>query len=219
MLSTSCKDKTRDSIVCKDLSHHKTEHDSQHEAMHFLGLLGSNNIVRMRLFSFKSSLEGSYQYDNHQDSLFIKGYRNKDSIVLTEYYNGKRTGVLKATLNDKSILKGIWISPEKNKMMPFKLSALSEIDKYQVDKKTCDIAIYLSEDNLYMIQSEKDKVGRYTYTTDNKSQSIALDNISGAFYNDTIIIQNYGNSMNSYTHFDTCDLKYITFVKMSRDHF
>lgn len=42
---------------------------------------------------------------------------------------------------------------------------------------------------------------------------ISLGKIEGAFYKDSIVIQNYGNSMNEYIHFVQCDSKYLTFVR------
>ncbi|MBD3906219.1 hypothetical protein NAL32_16515 [Chryseobacterium sp. Ch-15] len=50
----------------------------------------------------------------------------------------------------------------------------------------------------------------------NKSETpniIILDNIEGRYYGDSIVIQNYGNSMNEYNHFTQCDQKYLTFLK------
>ena len=37
--------------------------------------------------------------------------------------------------------------------------------------------------------------------------------IDASYVKDTITIQNYGNSMNSYTKISECDLKYIQFIK------
>ena len=43
-----------------------------------------------------------------------------------------------------------------------------------------------------------------------------LGKIEGAYYKDSIVIQNYGNSMNEYSHFTQCDEKYITFIKSKK---
>lgn len=42
---------------------------------------------------------------------------------------------------------------------------------------------------------------------------ISLGKINGVYYEDSIVIQNYGNSMNEYNHFTQCDYKYLTFIK------
>lgn len=50
----------------------------------------------------------------------------------------------------------------------------------------------------------------------NKSQTsnvISLGKIDGVNYGDSIVIQNYGNSVNQFMHFTQCDKKYLTFIK------
>ena len=42
---------------------------------------------------------------------------------------------------------------------------------------------------------------------------IKFKKIDGKYENDSIVIQNYGNSMNEYTHFEDCDSKYLKFDK------
>lgn len=43
--------------------------------------------------------------------------------------------------------------------------------------------------------------------------TIGLGKIDGMYYGDSIVIQNYGNSMNEYDHFVQCDQKFLTFIK------
>jgi len=43
--------------------------------------------------------------------------------------------------------------------------------------------------------------------------TINLGKIGGIYYGDSIVIQNYGNSINEYNHFIQCNQKYVTFVK------
>ena len=42
---------------------------------------------------------------------------------------------------------------------------------------------------------------------------IKFKNIDGMYENSSIVIQNYGNSMNEYNHFEDCDNKYLKFDK------
>jgi hypothetical protein len=40
------------------------------------------------------------------------------------------------------------------------------------------------------------------------------DEIEGQYTNDTIIIQNYGSSMNQYLNFSECDIKFLELLKI-----
>ena len=42
---------------------------------------------------------------------------------------------------------------------------------------------------------------------------IKFKKIDGMYENGSIVIQNYGNSMNEYNHFEDCDNKYLKFDK------
>ena len=42
---------------------------------------------------------------------------------------------------------------------------------------------------------------------------IKFKKIGGEYKNGSIVIQNYGNSMNEYNHFEDCDSKYLKFDK------
>ncbi len=46
-----------------------------------------------------------------------------------------------------------------------------------------------------------------------KKKSKQSHNIEGLLTSDSITIQNYGNAMNNYIHFKSCDSKYLVFVK------
>lgn len=43
---------------------------------------------------------------------------------------------------------------------------------------------------------------------------IKFKKIGGVYENGSIVIQNYGNSMNKYNHFEDCDSKYLKFDKL-----
>ena len=42
---------------------------------------------------------------------------------------------------------------------------------------------------------------------------VQFKNFQAAYENDTLVIQNYGNSMNQYIHFKDCDIKFLEFEK------
>lgn len=48
---------------------------------------------------------------------------------------------------------------------------------------------------------------------ENSTTYLDFGNISSMYDNDTIYIQNSGNSINQYLHFKNCDEKYIHLVK------
>ena len=47
---------------------------------------------------------------------------------------------------------------------------------------------------------------------------VKFKNFQAAYENDTLVIQNYGNSMNQYIHFEDCDSKYLKFDKLLSAH-
>lgn len=50
--------------------------------------------------------------------------------------------------------------------------------------------------------------------TENKKEfSISLGAMGGLLKGDTLVIQNYGNSMNEFDHFGQCSDKYLNFIK------
>ena len=42
---------------------------------------------------------------------------------------------------------------------------------------------------------------------------VQFKNFQAAYENGTLVIQNYGNSMNQYMHFKDCDIKFLEFEK------
>ena len=79
----------------------------------------------------------------------------------------------------------------------------------------CAIEIEIKENSKYTI-SIRDiqyKKGIY-YVLIEEDTYINFENLQGLYYNDTIVIQNYGNMMNEYIHFESCDKKYIYLTKI-----
>ncbi len=71
------------------------------------------------------------------------------------------------------------------------------------------------ENNVYEILDRGKIISKGKINQDKTSNSniIKLGKIEGSYYKDSIVIQNYGNSINEYNHFVQCDSKYLTFIK------
>ena len=90
--------------------------------------------------------------------------------------------------------------------------------------KPCNILIKISKKD----SGNKTKY-YYTITENNQTKSkgympdiirnsegefyVKFKNFQAAYENDTLVIQNYGNSMNQYMHFKDCDIKFLEFEK------
>lgn len=94
------------------------------------------------------------------------------------------------------------------------------IDKASINKifkpynLSCKIEIYIYKDSLYTIL-EKNKVkskGKLRTSVEDNFTYYYFNTMEGVYHNDTLNIQNYGNVMNDYNHFEDCDEKYIYFV-------
>ncbi|PKL15630.1 MAG: hypothetical protein CVV49_20420 [Spirochaetae bacterium HGW-Spirochaetae-5] len=77
------------------------------------------------------------------------------------------------------------------------------------DAKICNIVITIKKDKsdyTYAING----TGVNSSGTKRSGDKTAVE---GAYSNNTITVQNYGNSMNQYVCFKSCDAKYLEFVK------
>jgi hypothetical protein len=61
-----------------------------------------------------------------------------------------------------------------------------------------------------IFENQEDKV---YFTFDGKIGDNAPQTVGGLFFQDTLMIQNYGNSMNEYHYFKKCDVKFLEFKK------
>ena len=95
------------------------------------------------------------------------------------------------------------------------------------DEKSCPIEVIITSQNdgyRYKIKtSAREKEGRLEITKTGKEVYLKFiglpgtkpnDEIEGQFINNTIAIQNYGNSMNEYIQFGECDSKYFELLKI-----
>ena len=107
---------------------------------------------------------------------------------------------------------------EKTKNAPLinqgKYQTVNENDEIEING--CEIEIEIKENEKYTIKIRgvEKKQGIYKVSIEEENIYINFKNIQGMYYNDTIVIQNYGNAMNKYNYFNSCDKKYIYFVRI-----
>lgn len=186
--------------------------------LEYIGLLGSNSIIHLKLHSISDSIHGSYVYNNNKDSLILKGHKAKDSLFLNAYYQDKNTGKMKGFISGDLVFIGSWFSANNNKKIEFKLQNFKSGLKYKLNNSShCDISINLFKDKIFLIQKKEPIKGIYKQFTGNNTTYISFNKFEGIVYNDTISIQNYGNAMNPYIYFEECNSsKYLHFVKVKK---
>lgn len=85
---------------------------------------------------------------------------------------------------------------------------------YSTDGK-CKINLTIGKKNDYIFYLKKRKIkrGSLNITKENKITYLDFNEISSMYSNDTIYIQNSGNSNNEYLYFNQCNEKFIYLVK------
>lgn len=107
-------------------------------------------------------------------------------------------------------------------------NALPDVSgKYKMPEGTCGFELIITkekEDYGYNMKGQNgivDIYGKLTVSRENGADYLNLTlpegfsskSVQALFENNTITIQNYGNSMNDYHHFKDCDDKYMEFKK------
>ncbi len=106
------------------------------------------------------------------------------------------------TANKKDVKEYVGTYKTNDKSCPIEITITSQNDKYHYKIKTSTkeqeggIDITKSNNEVYF-----DFIG--LHGSDKKA------NISGQYMDNKIVIQNEGNSMNAYTNFGDCDMKFI----------
>ena len=114
-------------------------------------------------------------------------------------------------------------------LLLFCFLSCGQSDKYAgqyISEDACDIKIsidIIDKEYTYKISYDStnnsgkikiDSLTGDTYLEFKNLKSVSQDNpISALYENNSLIIQNYGNALNNYTHFKNCDLKYIRLIK------
>jgi hypothetical protein len=90
---------------------------------------------------------------------------------------------------------------------------------HSCEKSRFKIKIEEKEKVYYFSILDEKKViskGKAILINNHESTSIELGKMGGLYTAESIVIQNYGNSMNEYNHFTQCDQKYLTFEKVKQ---
>ncbi|GEJ46083.1 MULTISPECIES: hypothetical protein [unclassified Chryseobacterium] len=101
-------------------------------------------------------------------------------------------------------------------LVPYLLFSQSISGSYFSAGSKCKISLKIDAMNHFVFSSKKDKKIQGTVKVVKENEVTYLDfrdDIGGVFSNDTISIQNSGNSGNLYLHFKACDEKYIHLFK------
>lgn len=166
--------------------------------LYFIDLCTVEMNADTMIFHYVRTLDGnSYQdIESYWGKLFKKGdayYINSPVIFNEDGQNHVDLEVNRTELNFKPVSFGT----------------------YRTAHEDCDILIRLNEDASYqmILQGTDSLRGIYDIVSSGDEIYIDFDEISGLYFNDTILIQNYGNAMNEYIHFDFCDEKYIYMIR------
>lgn len=90
---------------------------------------------------------------------------------------------------------------------------------YSIENK-CKLHLRIDNKNNFTFNpnSKKSFKGKVKISKEGNVTYLDFDKVSSVFVNDTLYIQNSGNSINPYWYFNECDEKYIHLVKrISRD--
>ena len=124
--------------------------------------------------------------------------------------------------NSGQIIKGDKIVSAQNKKIGNEYSGTYRLS----DKKICDLVITISidgNDYIYAIKGNGFKsTGKLSFKNSDGEAYLDFNGtlrsgdksvVTGLYQDKRILIQNYGNSMNQYVCFKSCDSKYLEFVK------
>lgn len=89
------------------------------------------------------------------------------------------------------------------------------VGNYSPVESKCKLNLKINDDNSFTFNVGKVKNKGFLKVSKESNVTYLdfTDGISGMYTNDTISIQNSGNSMNKYTHFKECNEKYIHLIK------
>jgi len=152
-------------------------------------------------------------------------------------YACKQTETLAAATNSDNTVPTS--SASKSTIAPVKPDTLKKVETTAKDSLTIDEIALLEgrynaktcENGRFSIELQNkngQKIGYKIYdskkviasgraelskTENNGEFSISLGAMGGLLRGDTLVIQNYGNSMNEFDHFGQCSDKYLNFIK------
>ncbi|MCD8418584.1 DUF3828 domain-containing protein [Tenacibaculum finnmarkense genomovar finnmarkense] len=115
-----------------------------------------------------------------------------------------------------SILSDVYLNFKKRQKSQLTLKNKSNNKIFKPFNSNCDIYIYTYGDSLFSIkeQGSVKLKGKLKKIIDSGYSYYNFENFEGIYYNDTLDIENYGNAMNQFIRFQSCDEKYIHFVNI-----
>ncbi len=209
----------------------------------YQGTINGKLEIKLTLQAKSGQLDGVYFEDNQGYDIELSGKIDQENnIELNELdSNGVTMAKIKGKLIKDSII-GTWQSMNGDRAYPivlketwFNIVSLPKTiaGKYVINYDEtsefckCKLEILISKSKgtyYYHITSEKrNKKGKVKISRDSEANYISFEGLigdenagelSGDLSDDSIIIQNTGNSMNYYVRLSECDAKYIYLKKV-----
>lgn len=90
-------------------------------------------------------------------------------------------------------------------------------DYFPAESK-CRMSLKINLKNEYNFWSNRKLKlkGKVKVSREAQVTYLTFGHIGSIYHHDTISMQNYGNAMNDYIHFEECDAKYIHFVRKEK---
>ena len=95
------------------------------------------------------------------------------------------------------------------------VSAQSIAGDYVSAESKCKISLKINRKNEYTFRADRKLMlrGKVKVSKEDQVTYLTFGCIGSMYHQDTISMQNYGNAMNDYTHFEECNAKYIYFIR------
>lgn len=171
-------------------------------------------------------IDCSDEKSNNLSGVIDRDKRDKINIEFSSFFGGKDGKAEITILGENSINWKIIKKVEGGESYaPINCILIKKKDVTNLEGsyllKSCaagrfSIKLYKIQQDYNFSVYDKDKIiSKGTLGIDNleKPMQISLGKIGGAFYGDSIVIQNYGNLMNEFNNFTQCDEKYLSFLK------
>ncbi|WP_395076121.1 hypothetical protein [Flavobacterium sp.] len=191
-----------------------------------------NKTFELNLVQNKDIIKGQYcavakggrKIDCNDNKAFNITGKIKDQIAYVDFigfYDPKSNGKAKLYLDNGNLVweilsvKGEVYAPKKV-ILKNDSKAKNSIEGLYV-LKSCEnsrfkVKIEKKDSDFFYFVFDKNKIILKGKASITKNQ-ISLGKMGGELSENTLVIQNTGNSMNEYNHFTQCDEKYLSFIK------
>ncbi|WP_309609201.1 hypothetical protein [Flavobacterium sp.] len=186
-----------------------------------LNLVQNNDIIKGQ---YCAVAKGGRKIDCNDNKSFNITGKIKDKIAyvdFTGFYDPKSKGKAKLYFDNGNLVweilsvKGEVYAPKKV-ILKNDSKAKNSIEGLYV-LKSCEnsrfkVKIEKKDSDFFYFVFDKNKIILKGKASITKNQ-ISLGKMGGELSENTLVIQNTGNSMNEYNHFTQCDEKYLSFIK------